>query len=134
MTPFMLAVQDHLDGAPATAPSTTPSAVRTLAAAADTQVLIRSLAEQLLCEANVVLRQHGAEFTLVDESGPGALTFTIACADRSARIATLVDARSATAHIQAPGIAESRELAGEEQMQALLLSLVPATAGDRSTP
>lgn len=138
MTPFMLAVSAKLDGDSAggaepaerpydTVPATEPSKTRSIAAAADVQVIVRSLAEQLVAEANAVLRERGGDvFELVDHSGPGALTFTVRYHDRQARIQTVVSGHSATASLTAPGVpgSETRELAGEEELAALLLTLL----------
>ncbi|WP_068276777.1 hypothetical protein [Aldersonia kunmingensis] len=137
MTPFMLAVSAKLDGEPAagaepaecpfdTAPATEPSRTRSIAAAADVQVIVRSLAEQLVSEANAVLRERGDVFELVDGTGPGAFTFTIRYRDREARIATVVSGHTATASLSAPGLdeTETRELSGADELQSLLLTLL----------
>jgi hypothetical protein len=60
VTPFMQAVQDVLDGCAAVAPVTERSRPGPVPAATDAQVKIRILAEQLVCEANAVLRDTGS--------------------------------------------------------------------------
>ena len=74
MTPFMHQVQELLDGGPTSSPQTLPSESVTVAHGADVQVLIRSLAEQLVSEANAILvdTDRGV-IALTDETGPGAL-------------------------------------------------------------
>lgn len=129
MTPFMLAVQSLLDGEQVAAPATAPSAEVPVAVATDTQVIVRSLAEQLVSEANAVLREHGERISLVDDSGPGELAFTLGYADRYARIETHVSGHSAVARLVRPGLGEGqpRQLTGEDELQALVLSLLVAS-------
>lgn len=129
MTPFMLAVQSLLDGEQVTAPATAPSAEVSVAVATDRQVIVRSLAEQLVSEANAVLREHGERISLVDDSGPGELAFTLGYADRYARIETHVSGHSAVARLVRPGLGEDqpRQLTGEDELQALVLSLLVAS-------
>jgi hypothetical protein len=126
MTPFMLAVQAVLDGEAASAPRTEPSRPRGVAAGTDTQAVIRSLAEQLVSEANAVLREHGTAFSLVDDTGPGELAFTLGYRDRSARVRTRVNGHTATGQLLLPGQPPSaaRELCSEDELQALLLTLL----------
>ncbi|WP_230688766.1 hypothetical protein ACN26Y_25050 [Micromonospora sp. WMMD558] len=123
----MTAVQALLDGQDAPTPETQPSAAEPVARATDTQVLVRSLAEQLVSEANSVLAAHDRSIDLVDEAGPGALAFTLACAGRWARVRTVVDGRTALAELVGPDgrtEAEPRRLASEDELRALLLSLI----------
>jgi hypothetical protein len=126
MTPFMSAVQDLLDGARPPRPHTEPSRVVSVAEAANTQVVIRSLAEQLVCEANAVLREHGEALTLVDDSGSGELAFSLRYADRSARLRTALAGRTAVARLLLPETPDTgpRQLSTEDELQALLLSLL----------
>ncbi|MFI5615747.1 hypothetical protein [Amycolatopsis sp. NPDC051903] len=128
MTPFMLAVQSLLDGEEAPVPATEPAASRSVAVATDEQVIIRSLAEQMVSEANAVLREHGEVLSLVDDSGDGELAFTVGFADRSARIRTAIAGREAIACLVVAGEPEGdpRRLASEEELRALLLSLLTA--------
>ena len=126
MTPFMRAVREVLDGSPAPGPATEPSRPVPVPAATDAQVVIRSLAEQLVSEANAILREHGEVISLDDECGPGALAFTLGYRDRSARVRTVMSGRQAEACLtiggeQAPS---PRQLASEEELRALLLTLI----------
>ncbi|GAA4671801.1 hypothetical protein [Gordonia humi] len=130
MTPFMWRVQELLEGDAGQAPDTEPSIEVSVAEGTDTQVIVRSLAEQLVSEANAVLAWHAGEnpreVTLVDETGPGTLAFTLACGDRSARIETQITGHTATAQLiddDAPA-AEPRRLTDEDQLQSLVLELI----------
>jgi len=126
MTPFMHSVQDLLDGAPAPRAVTVPSTPGPVPAATDTQVIVRSLAEQLVSEANAVLREHGDVISLDDEVGPGELTFTLGYRDRSARVRTAMSGRTALVTLVLDGAAagQPRQLSGEDELQALVLSLI----------
>jgi hypothetical protein len=126
MTPFMISVMSLLDGNPPPAPETEPSRTYPVAVATDTQVVVRSLAEQLICEANAVLRDHGTAFTLADEAGPGSLSFTIGYGEAEARVETAVSGRTAVARLTAPGLPDDgpRQFTGEDELQALLLGLI----------
>lgn len=126
MTPFMLRVQDLLDGQSPAAPTTELSPTGSVAQAAHAQVMVRSLAEQLVSEANALLRDHGDVIDLVDDSGPGELAFRLSYADRSARVQTVISGRSALATLSAPGLSDDgpRRLTSEEEVEALLLTLL----------
>jgi hypothetical protein len=126
----MLAVQSLLDGEEAPAPATEPAAPRSVAVATDEQVIIRSLAEQLVSEANAILREHGEVFSLVDDSDSDELAFTVGFADRRARIRTAMSGREAIAQLIIAGERDQdpKRLAGEEELRALLLSLLTAPA------
>lgn len=126
MTPFMVAVRELLDGARAVVPHTQPSRRRPVPEATDTQVVIRSLAEQLVCEANAVLVDHGDTISLIDDSGPDEFAFTLGYRDRSARIKTTVSGRTGIAQLAFAGTpaADNRELGGEDELRALVLTLL----------
>ena len=126
MTPFMVAVRELLDGARAVVPHTQPSRRRPVPEATDTQVVIRSLAEQLVCEANAVLVDHGDTISLIDDSGPDEFAFTLGYRDRSARIKTTLSGRTGIAQLAFAGTpaAENRGLSGEDELRALVLTLL----------
>lgn len=126
MTPFMLAVQALLDGEPAPEPETEDAQQTTVAIATDTQVVVRSLAEQLVSEANAVLRDHGRAISLVDDSGPAELAFTLGCGDRTARVQTAVSGHTAIGRLVVAGqeMEAPRRLTSEDELKALVLSLV----------
>ncbi len=133
MTPFMIAVRELLDGGPARAPHTQPSRRRPVPEATDIQVVIRSLAEQLVCEANAVLVDYGDTISLVDDSGPTEFAFSLGYRDRSARIRTALSGRTGIAELAIAGTpaAENRELGGEDELRALVLTLL---AGANAIP
>lgn len=127
MTPFMVDVRARLAGEPTPLPETEPSRARTVAVATDTQVIVRSLAEQLVSEANAILREHDAEpITLVDHSGPGELAFTLGHGDRSARVQTVMSGHTAVGRLLIAGEpqGEPRQLRTEEELRALVLNLL----------
>ena len=126
MTPFMVAVRELFDGARAVVPHTQPSRRRPVPEATDTQVVIRSLAEQLVCEANAMLVDHGDTISLIDDSGPDEFAFTLGYRDRSARIKTTLSGRTGIAQLAFGGTpaAENRELGGEDELRALVLTLL----------
>jgi hypothetical protein len=126
MTPFMLAVQALLDGEEVPQPDTEPSQTRSVAVATDTQFIARSLAEQLVSEANAILAEHGNRITLVDDSGFGGLGFTLGYRDRSARVQTVLSGHTAVGRLVVPGLPEDapRQLTTGDELQALVLSLL----------
>lgn len=127
MTPFMFAVRELLDGDAAPEFRTESSRPEPVAAATHTQVEIRSLAEQLISEANVIV---GGAITLVDDCGPGELAFTMGYRDRSARVRTALSGRTAVAQLLVAGEAEDvpRRLTDEDELRALVLSLLAPTS------
>jgi len=126
MTPFMLAVQALLEGDQPPEPATKPSRPRPVAKAADTHVILRSLAEQLVSEANAVLRGRGVGISLVDDTRPGELMFTVRHGDRAARVRTVVSGHTALGQLVKAGapVEEPREFTSEDELQALVLSLL----------
>ena len=126
MTPFMLAVQALLDGEEVPQPETEPSRTRSVAVATDTQFIARSLAEQLVSEANAILAEHGNRMSLVDDSGSGDLGFTLGYRDRSARVQTVLSGHTAVGRLVVPGLPEDepRQLTTGDELQALVLSLL----------
>jgi hypothetical protein len=139
MTPFMLSVQSLLDGdEPAPEAATVASQPAPVPLATDTQVIIRSLAEQLVSEANAVLREHGDVMRLDDEVGPGELAFTLGYRGRTARVQTQMAGRSALVSLIVAGRAatqgpQPRQLTSENELQSLVLSLIAPSSGAPST-
>jgi hypothetical protein len=89
MTPFMVAVAATCQGAEdAVPPRTVRSRPRSVGAGTERQVAARSLAEQLVCEANAVLAGTGEHIELRDETGPGAMEFVLRARGREARVRT----------------------------------------------
>ncbi|MEO9137835.1 MAG: hypothetical protein ABI345_02095 [Jatrophihabitans sp.] len=126
MTPFMLSVQALLDGESAPQAATIESRPTSLPLAAAAQMMVRSLAEQLVSEANAILREHGEIVSLHDEVGPGALTFTLGYGERAARVQTVMAGRFAEVRLIVDGRVEDtpRQLSGENELAALVLSLI----------
>lgn len=126
MTPFMLSVQALLDGESAPQAATIESRPTSLPLGADAQMMVRSLAEQLVSEANAILREHGDVLSLQDEVGPGELTFTLGYRGRAARVQTVMAGRSAEVRLIVDGRVEDtpRQLSGENELAALVLSLI----------
>ncbi len=126
MTPFMLAVQGLLDGEDVQQPETEASQTRSVAVATDTQFVARSLAEQLVSEANAILAEHGDRITLIDDSGSGELGFTLGYRDRRARVQTVLSGHTAFGRLVVPGLPEDqpRQLTTGDELQALVLSLL----------
>ncbi|MEV5413279.1 hypothetical protein AB0K60_31155 [Thermopolyspora sp. NPDC052614] len=95
MTPFMVAVAETCRGAGEVAPPrTVRSRPRSVGAGTERQVAARSLAEQLVCEANAVLSELPGpsgireRIELRDEPGEGALEFVLRVRGREARVRT----------------------------------------------
>jgi len=125
MTPFMLAVQALLEGDQPPEPATKPSRPRPVAKAADTHVILRSLAEQLVSEANAVLRGRGVWESAWSTTPSGELMFTVRHGDRAARVRTVVSGHTALGQLVKAG-APSRSRASSrrrKELQALVLSL-----------
>jgi hypothetical protein len=130
MTPFMVRVAEILgvdtDPESLPVPATAPSIARPVNEGADRQVAVRSLAEQLLCEANAVLAEQDDHLTLVDEVGDAELTFEVAYRGRKARVSTRFDGGVAVGEIVGDGVADTgpRELASPDALPDLLLLLL----------
>lgn len=130
MTPFMLRVAEVVgvdtDPESLPVPETAPSVPRPVNEGADRQVAVRSLAEQLLCEANAVLAEQDDHLTLLDQVGDAELTFVVAYRGRQARVSTRFDGGVATGQIVGEGVpdAEPRELASPDALPDLLLLLL----------
>jgi hypothetical protein len=126
----MLSVQAMLDGEAAPRPATMDSRPMAVPVATDVQVIIRSLAEQLVSEANAILREHGDVISLEDEVGPGELAFTLSYRGRAARVQTVMAGRSAVVRLILGGrpAGAPQQLTGEDEVQALVLSLIDTAA------
>lgn len=132
MTPFMLRVSEVLDlPTDVDLPEIQPSRPQLAAIGAEDHVECRSLAEQLICEANVVLWSAGRErVELTDEAGPKELAFTISFEDREARIVTNFGHAAAVGHLYGVGTRHlgNVELAGADQVERLILLLIGGDA------
>lgn len=141
MTPFMLKVSEALDlPTDIDLPEIRSSRHQPAAIGTDEHVECRSLAEQLVCEANVVLSSNGRErLALCDDMQPGVLSFHITFEGRQARIVTTFGQATATGHLYGVGARHlgNVELTGAEQVEQLILLLIGGDAvhlGDRAVP
>lgn len=91
----------------------------------DRQIELRSLAEQLVCEANAVIQEREHHLTLTDEVGFGELAFTVACGDHTARVSTSYDGDVTRGQIISSELptSETYELAGPDALPDLLIRL-----------
>ncbi|WP_396932097.1 hypothetical protein [Mycolicibacterium sp.] len=89
MTPFMAAVAAVFDVRSGVgAAETVKSLPKSVGEGADRQVMIRSMAEQMVCEANAVLAAHNERVELTDQPVDGLLKFTLRYRDRCAEVST----------------------------------------------
>ncbi|MET8249552.1 hypothetical protein ABZV31_37440 [Streptomyces sp. NPDC005202] len=107
-------------------PTTSPSVPKPVGIGADNQVLIRSLAEQLVSEANAVLADRGELITLEDELVDGWLGFRLRYRDRCARVVTRFTRGRAMGRLLGDGMGTSqpRELTSPDEVETLLLLLL----------
>lgn len=142
MTPFMLRVRDVVD-LPADVddlPEIQASRRLPVAIGADEHVECRSLAEQLVCEANVVLTANDlGRIELTDEVRGTALSFALSYGQRHARIVTTIGDDVAVGHLYGVGSRHlgNVELTGADQVEKLILLLIghdPQPPGDVPVP
>lgn len=127
MTPFMQRVaelvgtpEDDLAALGALSPQPVTRFSRRIATGtgADRQVMIRSLAEQLVSEANAVLGAADDRLELVDETLPTELAFRVVHRGRAARVSTTFEDGTAYGRLVGDGI-ESEEPVELEDADAL---------------
>ncbi len=133
MTPFMQQVDELLSqGASGTSVATLPCVSRKVGEALHNQVELRALAEQLVCEANAILRDVGMSMDLVDSADSDRLAFTLSCGHNRVWVITDVVGRTARARLGAPLLgAGERQIAGPEALADLLLGLIATELSDR---
>jgi hypothetical protein len=128
MTPFMLRIKSLITGDHDGwgQPELRCSVARTVGDGTHGQVELRSLAEQLVCEANAVLAEFtGSRITLEDHGGIRDLAFSLRYGDSWARVVTSFDDHVAFSQLLAPGESDTmRELAGPEALEDLIGALV----------
>jgi hypothetical protein len=129
VTFFMHQVADVVAGrAGAGAPAVQPSRGRSVGHGAHEMVELRSLAEQLVCEANAVLTGTGRELALVDETGAAELAFTLRSGPAWARVVTSFAHRRSWGQLVTPdAVGGTHELTGADALPDLLLALVSAS-------
>jgi hypothetical protein len=93
---------------------------------ADRHVAIRSLAEQLLCEANAVLDASDDHLSLFDEVTDGELAFNVTYRNRAVRISTRFADGIAFGRLVGDGVdpGPAQELEGPEAVADLLVLLL----------
>ncbi len=130
MTPFMMRVADLIgaEGDPDVVPLPTTRISQRIATStgADRQVAIRSLAEQLLCEANAVMSAADEHLTLVDETLPNELAFSIGYRGRAARVSMTFEDGTAYGRLVGDGFESELpvELDGPDALPDLLIRLL----------
>ena len=137
MTPFMIRVaelvgadEEELAAAGleelAPMPMTRISQRIATSTGADRQVAIRSLAEQLVCEANAVLAHSDDHLSLVDETLPSELAFTVGYRGRGARVSTTFEDGTAYGRLVGDGFDSElpHELEGPDALPDLLIRLL----------
>lgn len=139
MTPFMVRIAqlvgaDEADvddaGIEATAPKPLTRISRRIVTStgADRQVAIRSLAEQLVCEANAVLASSDDHLSLTDETLPNELAFTVGYRGRGARVSTIFADGTAYGRLVGDGFESElpQELENVDAVPDLLVRLLVA--------
>ncbi|MBD3784129.1 MAG: hypothetical protein IE926_14475, partial [Micrococcales bacterium] len=132
MTPFMLRVaeivgtpEDQLPDRDRLAPMPETRISRRIATGtgADRQVAIRSLAEQLVSEANAILGPADDRLDLVDETLPHELAFRVTHRDRAARVSTTFEDGTAYGRLVGDGFdsEQPRELEGPDALPDLIV-------------
>lgn len=93
---------------------------------ADRQVAVRSLAEQLVCEANAVLDASDDHLDLIDETLPSELAFQVRYRGRAARVSTTFADGTAYGRLVGDGFESElpRELDGPEALPDLIVRLL----------
>lgn len=132
-TPFMCRVAELVDTREHPRPATVPSMPKAWGVGVDDQALLRSLAEQLVCEANAVLAETGERIDLEDDLGEELLGFTLRYRGRSAHIATRRVGGAAWAQFDGWGsrCSETVELDGPEALEDAIVLLV---VGESTVP
>ena len=135
MTPFMLRVaeivgtpKDQLPELDELAPMPETRISRRIATGtgADRQVAIRSLAEQLVSEANAILGQADDRLELVDETLPHELAFSVTHRGRAARVSTTFEDGTAYGRLVGDGFESElpQELEGPDALPDLIVRLL----------
>ena len=138
MTPFMLQVAELVGARDADVEPVAPMPMTRISqriatgTGADRHVAIRSLAEQLLCEANAILATaEGAgsddeHLSLFDETLPSELAFNVGYRGRAARVSTTFENGMAYGRLVGDGFQSElpRELEGPDALPDLLIRLL----------
>ena len=135
MTPFMMRVaeivgtpEDKLPDVEELAPMPETRVSRRIATGtgADRQVAIRSLAEQLVSEANAILGPADDRLDLVDETLPHELAFNVTHRSRAVRVSTTFEDGTAFGRLVGEGFESElpQELEGPDALPDLIVRLL----------
>lgn len=146
MTPFMIKVAELVGARDADVEPVAPMPMTRISqriatgTGADRQVAIRSLAEQLVCEANAVLSSAGSiaggtgssgsagddHLVLFDETLPHELAFNVTYRGRAVRVSTTFEDGTAYARLVGDGFESElpQELDGPDALPDLLVRLL----------
>ena len=130
MTAFMQRIATIVgsDTVPETIPMPTTRISERIATGtgADRQVAIRSLAEQLVSEANAVLDQSDDRLALIDETLPSELAFEVVYRGRAARVSTTFANGTAYGLLVGDGFESElpQELDGPQALPDLIVRLL----------
>lgn len=140
MTPFMLRVAEivgetdtgeHAEVAPM--PTTRISRRIATGTGADRHVAIRSLVEQLVCEANAVLGRGRGHLDLHDETWSNELAFRVRYEELAARVSMTFENGVAYGRLLGDGFESElpQELEGPESLPDLLVRLIIEAGASR---
>jgi hypothetical protein len=132
-TPFMLRIRDLLDGAYQGVPlRLRASSLHPVAHATDEWFYLRARSEQVIAEANAMLRGRAELVDLEDEYGTGVLAFVLRRGGRWARISMGQAGRQAWVELERPYAAGDQPV--EPQDPAVLEDLVVELLADSAAP
>ncbi len=131
MTPFMLRVAELVGADPdddpeLPIPALSPARRRAAGEGADRYMGLRSLSEQLVCEANAVLDEMDDHLTLTDEVGGEELAYRINFRGRAARVSMRFQGHTASGQTVGDGLLanEPVELVDVDALPDLIVLLL----------
>jgi hypothetical protein len=130
-TPFMLRIRDLLDGADRSVPlRLRASELHPVAEATDEWFYLRARSEQVIAEANAMLRGRAEPVDLQDEYGTGVLAFVLRRGARSARIFLGQVGRQAWVELERPYAKGSKPVEPEDPgvLEDLVVELLAISA------
>ena len=130
-TPLMLRVRDVLDGADRSTPlRLRVSPVQRIADATDEWFYLRARSEQVVAEANAMIRDRTAHVDLDDECGTGQLGFVLRRGSRSVRICMGQTGREGWVELQRSASVDEVPVEPEDQevLEDLVVELLTAPA------
>lgn len=130
-TPFMLRIRDMLDGRDRSVPlRLRASSLHPVAEATDEWFYLRARSEQVIAEANAMLRGRAAPVDLQDEYGTGELGFVLRRGARSVRISLGRTGRQGWVELQRPAVVGARPVEPEDPavLEDLVVELLAGSA------